>query len=368
MLTHRVGLRLASTVLLGLALTAGCSTNHSGNSAQRLVGALGIEADSGLALSANPLFVVIDPSDTTGPTDPNHNNEHYGTTVLVATAADTLGVPQAGLNVMFSAAGGVLRSGGDTLQTDANGQAMDSLRVYPSDPDSFQVSVTDGDRVTTIFVHRVVMSPPVANAGADQTVECTGDSSAQVTLDGSASTDPNGDITTYEWFEHYGAADQVLLDTGATVEVVLSDGQHVITLRVTDATGAVSTDEVVVTVADTQPPSVEFSVSPTSLWPPNHKMVPVHVRLRVTDCSPVTVTLVSVESNEPENGTGDGNTEPDIQGAEIGTADYDFLLRAERSGGGSGRIYRIVYSVVDAGGVETLVRARIAVPHDQGGK
>jgi hypothetical protein len=368
MLTHRVGLRLASIVLLGLALTAGCSTNHSGNSAQRLVGSLGIEADNGLGLSANPLFVVIDPSDTTGPIDPAHNNEHYGTTVLLAVAMDTLGVPQAGLNVMFSAAGGVLRSGGDTLQTDASGQAMDSLRVYPSDPDSFQVSVTDGERVTSLFVHRVLISPPVAHAGADQTVECTGDSSAQVTLNGSASTDPNGDITTYEWFEHYGTPEQVLLDTGAIVDVVLSDGQHVITLRVTDATGASSTDEVIVTVADTQPPTVEIAVSPSKLWPPNHKLVPVHVRLHVTECSAFTVTLVSVTSNEPDNGLGDGDTTGDIQGAETGTADYDFLLRAERAGGGSGRVYRIVYSVVDAGGVETLVRARVTVPHDQGGK
>lgn len=368
MLTHRVGLRLASIVLLGLALTSGCSTNRSGNSAQRLVGALGIEADSGLGLSANPLFVVIDPSDTTGPTDPNHGNEHYGTSVLLAVAMDSLGVPQAGLNVMFSAAGGALRSGGDTLQTDASGQAMDSLRVYPSDPDSFQVSVTDGERVTSIFVHRVLISPPVANAGADQTVECTGDSSSQVTLDGSASTDPNGDITTYEWFEHYGTPEQVLLDAGATVEVVLSAGSHVITLLVTDATGATSTDEVVVTIADTQPPSVQFSVSPRTLWPPNHKLVPVHVSLQVTECSAFTVTLVSVTSNEPDNGLGDGDTTDDIQGAEIGTADYDFLLRAERAGGGSGRVYRIVYSVVDANGIETLVRARIGVPHDQGGK
>ena len=178
----------------------------------------------------------------------------------------------------------------------------------------------------------------------------------------------HGDITTYEWFEHYGAADQVLLDTGVTAEVVLSDGQHVITLRVTDATGATSTDEVIVTVADTQPPSVQISVSPTKLWPPNHKLVPVHVRLQVTECSAFTVTLVSVTSNEPDNGLGDGDTTGDIQGAEIGTADYDFLLRAERAGGGSGRVYRIVYSVVDASGIETLVRARVGVPHDQGGK
>lgn len=36
------------------------------------------------------------------------------------------------------------------------------------------------------------------------------------------------------------------------------------------------------------------------------------------------VRLVGTESNEPVNATGDGNTEPDIQGAELGTDDRDF--------------------------------------------
>jgi hypothetical protein len=211
-----------------------------------------------------------------------------------------------------------------------------------------------------------VAQPPVANAGPDQVVQCTGNSSAQVTLDGSASTDPNNDIVLYEWFEHYGTSEQVLLDRGKTAEVVLPLGEHVITLRVTDAAGLTSTDDVDINVVDTLPPSVELSFTPSRLWPPNHKLVHVHANLIVHECGTYTVTLESVTSSEPEKGLGDGDTTDDIQGVDLGTADVDFDLRAERAGGGSGRVYTVTYRVVDNDGVETIATGQVLVPHDQG--
>jgi hypothetical protein len=75
------------------------------------------------------------------------------------------------------------------------------------------------------------------------------------------------------------------------------------------------------------------------------------------------VTLTSITSNEPENGAGDGNTEPDVQGAELGTADFAFQLRAERNGGGSGRVYTITYTVTDGSGNAVSASAQVAVPH-----
>jgi hypothetical protein len=251
--------------------------------------------------------------------------------------------------------------------TSAEGVATDTLRVYVDDPDSIQVSVSDGTRITTITVTNVVSQPPVANAGPDQIVECTGDHQAIVHLDGSASTDPNGDITLYQWYENFGAADQVLLGTGETLDTSLALGTHAVTLKITDATEKTSTDEATIQVVDTQPPTVGLSVNPSTIWPPNHKLVNVHATVRVDDCGPVTVSLVSVTSNEPDNGTGDGDTENDVQGADVGTNDSDFKVRAERSGGGSGRVYTVVYKVVDSVGLETTATARIKVPHDQGG-
>ena len=322
--------------------------------------------DNGLALSADPQKIVIDPANPSTPTDPANGNKRYGESALTAVAKDANGVPQAGLGITFGATAGKLASGGTPVMTDAQGIAKDTLRVYEDDPESINVSAGDGTRITTLVVTKVVALPPVANAGPDQIVECTGNLQAPVHLDGSASTDPNNDITLFEWFENFGLATQVLLGTGERITVSLSLGTHTITLRVTDATGKTSTDDAVIQVVDTTPPRVELLVTPSSLWPPNHRMVNIHATVHVDDCGPTTTTLVSVTSNEPDNGLGDGDTANDIQGADTGTADFDFALRAERAGGGSGRVYTIVYRVVDEVGLATVATATVTVPHDQG--
>jgi len=358
-------LRSLFFVVVGVALViAGCTNGSNHNPVDQITG--GSTSENGLALSAAPAKIVIDPADPNTPTDPANGNKRYGESVLTAIAHDPSGAPQPNLELTFTASAGRLSSA--TAMTDDQGVAHDTLRVYEDDPGSIDVSVTDGTRTTAIVVTKIVAEPPVANAGPDQIVECTGNSQAAVHLDGSGSTDPNGDITLYEWFENFATATPTPLGTGAKLTVSLSLGSHVITLRVTDATGKTATDDVEITVVDTQPPRVDLSVSPASLWPPNHRMVDVHATVRVDDCQPTTVTLVSVTSNEPDNGLGDGDTVNDIQGADTGTADTDFQLRAERAGGGSGRVYTIVYKVVDAGGLETSATAWVRVPHDQSGR
>jgi endo-1,4-beta-xylanase len=122
----------------------------------------------------------------------------------------------------------------------------------------------------------------------------------------------------------------------------------------------------VVTVEDTLPPSLTVSLTPNVLWPPNHKLVTVTATVEAIDgCDPSpAVRLVSIVSNEPDNGTGDGNTAGDIQGAALGTADFAFELRGERSGPGSGRSYTVTYEAEDASGNTTLAQAIVSVPHN----
>jgi hypothetical protein len=94
-------------------------------------------------------------------------------------------------------------------------------------------------------------TPPVANASPDQTIECGGGSTS-VTLDGSASSDPDGDTPlTYEWRE--GAT---LLGTGVTLNTSLPFGPHTITLKVTDPSGDFGTDTVNVNIVDTTDPMI----------------------------------------------------------------------------------------------------------------
>jgi len=123
-------------------------------------------------------------------------------------------------------------------------------------------------------------------------------------------------------------------------------------------------------IADTIPPVVELSVDPGNLWPPNHKMVEVLVQALVTDNSQTACALTAVvTSNEPPNGTGDGDkwpdwTEPVIDQA---TGVISFDLRAERSGLGVGRVYTIWVTAMDPSGNGIEEPIDVTVGHNRRG-
>jgi len=310
--------------------------------------------------------------------------------------------------------------------------------------------------VTLDYVPRINTAPH-AVAGPDQTLECTGSLEAIAHLDGSASSDPdsmtgtNDDIVSFDWTET-----GTPLTTGEWASVPLHLGTHDVTLTVSDRAGATGTDDTVITVLDTTPPTitcpasvtvecrginsadvalppatgtdfcygsatvtndrspagadasgtyplgatvitftatdgsgnsatcrstvtvvdttpplVTVDASPNYLWPPNHKMYDVHNNVTVFEaCDPSpSLVLEAASSSEPDDtpGGGDGNTVDDIQGATIGSADFDLRLRAERMGQGSGRIYSLRYTATDDSGNVGTVTDTVSVPHDQAG-
>jgi hypothetical protein len=77
----------------------------------------------------------------------------------------------------------------------------------------------------------------------------------------------------------------------------------------------------------------------------------------------VEMKLLSIESNQADNGKGDGNTTGDIV-AKIGTLDRAFKLRAERAGPNRDRIYTVTYQATDDSGNSVNVSKGIVVPHD----
>lgn len=99
-------------------------------------------------------------------------------------------------------------------------------------------------------------SPPVADAGPPQEVECTSPEGAQVTLDGSGSSDPDGDPLTFDWSNTFGTA------SGVMPVVNLALGRHEVDLLVTDPGGLTDMASVVVDVLDTTPPGLVASLAP----------------------------------------------------------------------------------------------------------
>ncbi len=141
-------------------------------------------------------------------------------------------------------------------------------------------------------------------------------------------------------------------------------GEHYVTLTVTDSHNESDTCIATVNVKDTTSPTISGVIAnPNILWPPNHKMVPVTVNAVVSDncdASPMT-KVISVTSNEPINGTGDGDTAPDW---EI-TGDFTVNLRAEKSGNGNGRIYTVTVESTDADGNSSTQDVTVIVPHNK---
>jgi len=115
------------------------------------------------------------------------------------------------------------------------------------------------------------------------------------------------------------------------------------------------------TMGDTTAPTIaSITASPSELRVPNHKMVPVTISVAATDdTDPAPAAqIVSVTSNEADEGLGDGDTAGDI---EI-TGPLTLNLRSERSGKGDGRVYTITVQVADSSGNIATGTTTVIVP------
>jgi len=74
------------------------------------------------------------------------------------------------------------------------------------------------------------------------------------------------------------------------------------------------------------------------------------------------VAITRVTQDEPVNGLGDGDTSPDavIQQGSV-------LIRAERSGGGNGRVYQLNFTATDSHNASCSAAVMVIVPHSAKG-
>jgi hypothetical protein len=182
-------------------------------------------------------------------------------------------------------------------------------------------------------------------------VECTGPDGAPVTYEVPTATD----------------ACDVAVDVVCTPPSgsTFGFGDTEVTCTATDNAGNATVCEFTVTVVDTTPPVLsDVTVSRPLLWPPNHKLVNEEVSYTVEDTCDLSLTCaLSVASDEPINGTGDGDVAPDW----IVLDAHHLQLRSERAGGGDGRTYTITADCEDDHGNAAQDDVLVEVPHDQSG-
>jgi hypothetical protein len=96
------------------------------------------------------------------------------------------------------------------------------------------------------------------------------------------------------------------------------------------------------------------TASPSVIWPPNGKMIPVSI-LGVTDPEgdPVALKVTGISQDEPG-------------AAFSGIGSSVARVKAERDGKGDGRVYRIEFQATDPSGASCTGQVTVCVPHDQG--
>ena len=280
-----------------------------------------------------------------------------------------------------------------------------------------------------------VNQAPDADAGPDQVIEQTGPGAMSVTLDGSDSSDPDGDPLTYNWSgdtSANGVSPTVLLGAGThditltvsdgsasdsdSVQIIVQDtiapaisvsdrtqeatgpstpvnisgdatatdavgvtsgpsadntgpypvGPTVVTWTACDAAGNCGTATQNVTVVDTTPPAISNSCLIDNLWPPDHRMVLVSTGSASDIADPNLTLSISVTSDQPVNGTGDGDTAPDWEVVDNGDNTYSVSLRAERAGNIGQRNYGIAITATDDSGNSGTDSCAAFVLHDKG--
>lgn len=227
----------------------------------------------------------------------------------------------------------------DILLNSADPQGVDAVRL-----DSW--TIHGGLNIHNALSYGSINLAPVANAGVDQTVtDVNGDGVEQVFLDGSASSDSDGTIVSYEWRE--GGA---LVGTGATPAVSFSVGTHTLTLQVTDDDGATATDSVVVTVNPLNVAPIAADTSASTVVG-----TPVTVTLSATDVGTCELAFSVVQ--EP---TGGARGALENQTCVAGTPNSD-TARVTYTPGDSAGTYSFTYKANDGSADSNVATVTITV-------
>ena len=240
-----------------------------------------------------------------------------------------------------------------------------SSTVTCNDSGTWTITLTASDGINPPVPQSATLT--VANVAPTLTIVSPppGASSRNVVFNGMVTDPGSNDVLTctIDWGDGSSVTTVPVVGgfCNATHTYAAAVAAAVITATASDNDGATATKSVALTF--NRPPvcSAVVASSPV-LWPPDHKLVLVTLS-GATDPDPgdtVSYAITGVTQDEPLLGTGSGDTSPDAKLASGGSV----WIRAERSGGGDGRVYTIAFTVTDSHGATCSGTTTVSVPHD----
>ncbi|AHM62207.1 Kelch repeat-containing protein [Flammeovirgaceae bacterium 311] len=218
---------------------------HSGSAGKASVNLYGtVEDNSLLLLSTESLHYLSQLANTVSDPQPieltNNSDSELAITEIIVTGDNAT-------EFLHDFTAAVTLNPGASVIVNVNfapvsqGSKVAVLQISHSGSATASTVMLSGEGISSDDLPNIV---PVARAGADQALTAGTDGMAAATLNGSASSDADGIITTYSW-----SKDGTELITGINPTISLPVGTHNLVLTVTDNRGATATDEVVVVVA-----------------------------------------------------------------------------------------------------------------------
>jgi hypothetical protein len=155
--------------------------------------------------------------------------------------------------------------------------------------------------------------------------------------------------------------DSVASASGCDTQTLTEETAGVtVTCGAVNGAGGSSSRSLVVKI-DRTPPVVTCMATPSTVWPPDGRMVPVSIAVNATDAFSGAIGFApqSITISDPTA------LQRAVVGFTIGTASMTGSVQALRSGTETARVYSFTYTSFDRVGLAGSCTASVVVPHDE---